>query len=119
MNPFCHPATLNTSECQGGTLSAAVEERWPSLPWNEWEPTATTLHMWTQIVGKTRLALVPLQAHWWNVALYVSPRALTTAAMPTPHGNLEIEFDFIEHQLRFGLSDGRDHLLALRPQTVA
>ena len=96
-----------------------IQERWPSLPWNAWEPTATTLHMWTQIVGKTRLALVPLQAHWWNVALYVSPRGLTTQAMPTPHGNLEIEFDFLEHQLRFRLSDGRDHLLALRPQTVA
>ncbi|HEY3926826.1 MAG TPA: DUF5996 family protein [Candidatus Koribacter sp.] len=95
------------------------QELWPSLPWNEWEPTATTLHMWTQIVGKTRLALAPLQAHWWNVTLYVSPRGLTTGAMPTPQGNLEIEFDFLAHQLHFRLSNGRDHLLALRPQSVA
>jgi hypothetical protein len=96
-----------------------IHERWPSLPWNAWESTANTVHMWTQIVGKTRLALVPLQAHWWNVALYVSPRGLTTHPMPIPHGNLEIEFDFLEHQLRFRLSDGRDHRLALRPQSVA
>ena len=96
-----------------------IHDRWPSLLWNAWEPTANTLHMWTQIVGKTRLALVPLQAHWWNVALYVSPRGLTTGAMPTPNGNLEIEFDFLAHQLRFRPSNGRDRLLALRPQSVA
>lgn len=94
-------------------------ENWPSLPWSEWESTATTLHMWTQIVGKTRLALSPLQAHWWNVTLYVSPRGLTTAAMPVPGGNLEIEFDFLDHQLRFRLSDGRTSTMPLRTQTVA
>jgi hypothetical protein len=75
--------------------------------------------MWTQIVGKTRLALFPLQAHWWNVTLYVSPRGLTTSAMPVPGGNLEIEFDFLDHQLRFRLSDGRTKSMPLRPQTVA
>jgi hypothetical protein len=94
-------------------------ENWPSLPWKEWESTANTLHMWTQIVGKTRLALVPLQAQWWNVTLYVSPCGLTTAAMPVPGGTLEIEFDFLEHQLRFRLSDGRTKSMPLRPQTVA
>jgi hypothetical protein len=96
-----------------------IYERWPSLPWKAWESTANTLHMWTQVVGKTRLALVPLQAHWWNVALYVSPRGLTTHAMPIPNGNLEVEFDFLEHQLRFRLSDGRNHRFALHPQSVA
>ena len=55
---------------------------WPPLKFAEWQQTADTLHMWTQIVGKTRLALSPLQAHWWNVPLYVSARGLNTSAMP-------------------------------------
>ena len=93
---------------------------WPALPWNDWEPTATTLHMWTQIVGKTRLALSPLQAHWWNVTLYVSPHGLTTGAMPLPGGgNLDIEFDFLEQQLRFRMSNGEHRSLPLKPQSVA
>ncbi len=99
--------------------NTARNDEWPALPWNEWEPTATTLHMWTQIVGKTRLALAPLQAQWWNVTLYVSPCGLTTSAMPIPGGTLEIEFDFLAHQLHFRLSDGRDRSLPLRPRTVA
>ena len=94
-------------------------ESWPALPWSEWEATATTLHMWTQIVGKTRLALSPLQAHWWNVALYVTARGLSTAAMPIPDGELEIEFDFIEHELLFRMSSGERRAMALRPQSVA
>ena len=58
------------------------EMPWPELEWDEWKDDADTLHMWTQIVGKTRLALTPLQNHWWNVPLYVSARGLTTSAMP-------------------------------------
>jgi hypothetical protein len=95
------------------------QELWPALPWKEWEPTAATLHMWTQIVGKTRLALFPLQAQWWNVTLYVSPCGLTTAAMPVKGGNLEIEFDFLAHALHFRMSDGRSRKMELRPRTVA
>ncbi len=95
------------------------EEVWPALPWKEWEPTATTLHMWTQIVGKTRLTLFPLQAHWWNVTLYVSPCGLTTAAMPVEAESLEIEFDFLAHGLHFRVSDGRTKTMKLRPQSVA
>jgi hypothetical protein len=75
--------------------------------------------MWTQIVGKTRLALTPLQNHWWNVPLYVSARGLTTSPMPWRDGALEIEFDFREHVLRMDLSDGRVTELPLRPQSVA
>jgi len=92
---------------------------WPALPWREWEATATTLHMWTQIVGKTRLALSPLQAHWWNVPLYVTARGLSTAAMPVPDGELEIEFDFVEDQLLFRESTGARLAKPLRPQSVA
>ena len=92
---------------------------WPALPWQEWEDTATTLHMWTQIVGKTRLALTPLQAHWWNVPLYVTARGLSTAAMPIPEGVLEIEFDFSEHELSFRLSSGVRFAMPLRARSVA
>jgi len=93
--------------------------QWPDLPWQEWEPTASTLHMWTQIVGKTRLALSPLQAHWWNVPLYVTARGLSTAAMPVADDVLEIEFDFGEHQLLFRMSSGARLAVPLRPQSVA
>ena len=92
---------------------------WPALPWSEWEPTASTLHMWTQIVGKTRLALSPLQAHWWNVPLYVTSRGLSTAAMPVPEGVLEIEFDFSGHELLFRMSSGAHLAMPLRAQSVA
>jgi hypothetical protein len=92
---------------------------WPPLSWPEWEATASTLHMWTQIVGKTRLALSPLQAHWWNVPLYVTARGLSTAAMPVPDGVLEVEFDFDAHELLFRMSSGARLAMALRPQSVA
>jgi hypothetical protein len=75
--------------------------------------------MWTQIVGKTRLALCPLQAHWWNVPLYVSARGLSTAAMPAHGGVLEVEFDFSSHRLHFRLSSGARLSLPLRTQSVA
>lgn len=83
-----------------------MDDLWPVLDWAEWQPTADTLHMWTQMVGKTRLALTPLQNHWWNVPLYVSARGLTTSAMPLANGAglLEIEFDFLRHVLEFRLS---------------
>jgi hypothetical protein len=92
---------------------------WPELEWESWKDTAATLHMWTQIVGKTRLALTPLQNHWWNVPLYVSARGLTTSPMPWRDGLLEIEFDFLAHVLRIWLSDGRSVDLPLRAQSVA
>src|ERR1700677_990864 len=99
---------------------AGSRAQWPALPWSEWEATANTLHMWTQIVGKTRLALTPLQNHWWNVPLYVSARGLTTSPMPLPDSCLlEIEFDFHAHVLQLGCSDGRNRELPLRPQSVA
>jgi hypothetical protein len=95
------------------------QDLWPALPWREWEATATTLHMWTQIVGKTRLALSPLQAQWWNVPLYVTARGLSTAAMPVPDGVLEVEFDFAGDQLLFRTSSGARLEIPLRAQSVA
>ena len=95
------------------------QDLWPALPWREWEATGTTVHMWMQIVGKTRLALSPLQAQWWNVPLYVTARGLSTAAMPVPDGVLEIEFDFADHQLLFRMSSGARLEMPLRAQSVA
>lgn len=92
---------------------------WPELPWNVWSKTADTLHMWTQIVGKTRLALTPLQNHWWNVPLYVTARGLGTSAMACSDDALDIEFDFVEHELRMRLSSGKNESLALRSKSVA
>ena len=96
-----------------------VSNLWPELRWEDWSATADTLHMWTQIAGKTRLALSPLQAHWWNVPLYVSARGLSTSAMPYGDEFLDIEFDFVHHQLLFRTSTGASASTPLRAQTVA
>jgi len=101
------------------TTKTAPSHSWPELTWDKWKDTAATLHMWTQIVGKTRLELTPLLNHWWNVPLYVSARGLTTSAMPYRGDLLEIEFDFVSHELRFRLSSGAILAVPLRAQTVA
>ena len=93
---------------------------WPELDWTSWKDTAETLHMMTQIVGKTRLALTPLRNHWWNVTLYLTARGLTTSAMDLPNGEtLDIDFDFISDQLVLRTSLGQVESLQLKPQTVA
>jgi Family of unknown function (DUF5996) len=93
---------------------------WPALEWEQWKDTAETLHMYTQIVGKTRLALTPIQNHWWNVPLYVTVRGLSTSAMPVENGQvLDIEFDFLSHELVFRVSNGGIRRFALRPISVA
>jgi Family of unknown function (DUF5996) len=94
-------------------------EIWPSLPLEEWQETKDTLHMWTQVVGKIRLAQTPLINHWWNVPLYVTPRGLTTSAMPYHERSFEIYFDFIAHELRIECSDGSAKSIALVPRSVA
>jgi Family of unknown function (DUF5996) len=94
------------------------ERDWPALPLDEWEDTYHTLHLWTQIVGKIRLGLTPLVNHFWNVALYVSTRGLTTSPIPYGGRTFEIEFDFVNHRLEILTSD--DHRsLALSPMSVA
>ena len=92
---------------------------WPPLPLAEWEPTRATLHMWTQIVGKIRLALTPLINHWWNVPLYVSACGLTTSRIPYGQSSFELWFDFLHHQLVLETSDGVSKTLSLAPRTVA
>ena len=93
--------------------------QWPELAWNDWADTADTLHMWTQIVGKTRLALTPLQNHWWNVPLYVTARGLGTSAMNYGDDVLDIEFDFVAHELHLRMSSGANQSMKLKPRTVA
>jgi hypothetical protein len=97
----------------------SMDNSWPELKFSEWQDTLATLHMWTQVVGKIRLEQTPLVNHWWNVPLYVSPRGLTTSAMPYEERIFEIEFDFIDHQLPIKCSDGSTTTLPLRPQSVA
>jgi len=92
---------------------------WPELPLAAWQDTYATLHMWTQIVGKVRLALSPLVNHWWEVPLYVNARGLTTSAIPYGDGIFEIQFDFIDHKLTIQTSWNSSKILALRPQSVA
>jgi hypothetical protein len=93
--------------------------RWPELRWDTWADTANTLHMWTQIVGKTRLALTPLQNHWWNVPLYVTARGLGTSAMAYGDDVLDIEFDFLVHELHLRMGSGANQVMKLKARTVA
>jgi hypothetical protein len=97
----------------------AVEEVWPALPFPEWKETAKTLHMWTQVVGKVRLALSPWTNHSWHVTLYLTARGLTTSPIPFRDRVFEIRFDFVSHELRLLASDGGLKTIPLRAQTVA
>jgi Family of unknown function (DUF5996) len=92
---------------------------WPELPLEAWQETYATLHMWTQIVGKVRLALSPRVNQWWEVALYVNARGLTTSAIPYGDRIFEVQFDFIDHKLIIQTSWGPSKTLALRAQSVA
>jgi Family of unknown function (DUF5996) len=94
-------------------------ECWPSLPLESWDDTRATLHMWTQIVGKVRLALTPLVNHWWNVPLYVTARGLTTSLIPYGERSFELRFDFLKHQLVLETSDAAVRALPLAPRSVA
>jgi hypothetical protein len=94
-------------------------DRWPPLPLESWQDTYTTLHMWTQIVGKIRKTLTPLINHWWNVTLFVTARGLTTSPIPSGDGTLEILFDFIDHNLLIQTSHGATKVIKLAPKSVA
>ena len=91
----------------------------PDLPLAEWKDTYATLHMWTQIVGKVRLALSPQINHWWGSTLYVTARGLTTSPIPYKKGVFEVSFDFIAHTLEITTSLGESRAFRLVPRTVA
>jgi hypothetical protein len=94
-------------------------DRWPALPYAAWKDTCQTLHLWTQIVGKIRLARTPWLNHSWHVALYVTARGLTTSPIPDGARSFEIEFDFIDHALWVRTGDGHLSRIILKPMTVA
>ncbi|MBA2919087.1 hypothetical protein GON01_14390 [Sphingomonas sp. MAH-20] len=96
-----------------------MDEAWPRLDYASWRDTAATLQLWTQIVGKVRLALTPWLNHSWQVPLYLSARGLTTSAIPAGDQAIDIEFDFLDHRLVCRSSGGGVEMVALRPKTVA
>ena len=92
---------------------------WPALPVAAWEDTRDTLHLWSQIVGKVRLALEPWVNHSWHVPLYVNARGLTTSLMPQGDRGIEIQFDFGRHRLEIRTTDGAERHVRLEPRSVA
>lgn len=98
---------------------AGSDTAWPALAYADWNKTCNTLHLWTQIVGKVKLALSPRINHWWGVVLYVTARGLTTGAMPHRDRVLQIDFDFCTHALVLRTSDAREQRVALEPMTTA
>ncbi len=96
-----------------------IPDAWPALDYAAWADTAETLHLWTQVVGKVRMALTPAINHWWHVPLYVSSQGLTTTPIPLGGRSLEIAFDFLQHRLELNCSDGESETLELRPMSVA
>jgi len=89
------------------------------LAYADWQDTCNTLHLWTQIVGKVKLALAPLSNHWWGIVLFVTARGLTTGAMPYRDRVLQIDFDFCAHELILRTSDAREQRIALVPMATA
>ena len=105
------------------TARAAIADvgggAWPELPWQEWSPTISTLHMWTQIVGKIRMALAPPLNHWWHVTLYVTSRGLTTSPIPYGRRQFQIDFDLVDHRLEVSDGEGGSFTMPLAAMPVA
>jgi hypothetical protein len=101
-------------------MAATAIDRWPAIPVAGWRQTRDTLHLYTQVVGKIRLANEPLANHWWNTTLYVTARGLTTSLMPHPSGRaFQIDFDFVAHRLDVTTVDGEQRSVPLEPRPVA
>lgn len=113
------PAARSATTIRKVRGDTASSPTWPELTLPEWSDTRDTVHMWTQIVGKVRLALEPMVNHWWQVPLYVTARGLTTSLMHFRERGLEIEFDFLDHVLLLRTTDGEVCRVGLRPRTVA
>ena len=107
---------MNARDANGAGNDEVI---WPRLPLEQWGATRDTLHMWMQIVGKTRLALAPKQNHWWHVPLYLTSRGLTTTPIPYGTRTFQVDFDLIDHRLVLEASDGTTREMPLRPQPVA
>src|SRR3954451_19836976 len=92
--------------------------RWPELPYAAWKDTCATLHLWTQVVGKVRLALTPWLNHSWHVTLRVTARGLATPLVSYGSRDFQMEFDFFDHLLALRGVDGASRSVMLRPMTV-
>src|ERR1700694_3128213 len=112
---------LRARPLRAATMSSDrnVREAWPDLPYAAWRDTCGTLRLWTQIVGKIRLAKTPWLNHSWHVALYVTARGLTTSPIPDGARSFQIDLDFIDHALRISTSDGATRQFALAGKSVA
>ncbi len=100
-------------------IESSKHEAWPDLPYQAWIGTRETLHLWTQVVGKIRLALTPWLNHSWHVVFYVDARGLTTSPIPYGDRAFEIAFDFTSHNLEIATSDGIRKQIPLQPRSVA
>jgi len=100
-------------------MSRNQQIAWPELPTPAWRETYATLQLWTQIVGKIRLAREPWLNHSWHVVLYVTPRGLTTSLIPDGTRTFQIELDFLDHALRISTSDGAQRQFSLAEHSVA
>src|SRR6202142_1218496 len=100
-------------------MSSISPVPWPELPTATWRETYETLHLWTQVIGKIRLARAPWLNHSWHVTLYVTTRGLTTSPIPDGTRSFQIDFDLIDHDLRISTSDGATRSFALAGQSVA
>ncbi len=95
------------------------EELWPQLPLEAWQDTCSTLHLWSQIIGKIRLAFAPLVNHWWQVPFYMTSRGWTTSPIPYKETIFQIDFDFIDHQIQITTDRGDFRSLELKPRSVS
>jgi uncharacterized protein DUF5996 len=100
-------------------VTGTTSRSWPELTLDKWTDTRDTVHLWTQVVGKVRLALEPFLNHWWQTTFYVSGRGLTTSLMHAAERSVEIEFDFVDHVLTIRTTDGDRRHVTLEPKTVA
>src|SRR6516165_8544102 len=92
---------------------------WPDLRYSDWADTCATLHLWTQVVGKIRLAHAPMINHWWQVPFYLTCRGLTTSPIPYGSRRFQIDFDFIDHCLKIATSNGQIETMPLGRRSVA
>jgi hypothetical protein len=101
------------------TVRSDDDPAWPALPYSQWRPTLDTLHMWLQIVGKSKLELTPFLNDWWNVTFAVNARGLTTSLIPIGQRAFEVDFDFVDHRLDILASDGASRSMPLVACSVA
>ena len=99
--------------------SPSDNSSWPALAYADWQDSCNTLHLWTQIVGKVKLALSPRSNHWWGIVLFVTARGLTTGAVPYGSRALQIDFDFCAHEVVLCTTDAREQRIALRAMATA